>query len=85
MIKLFGWESKAETRIDAARREELELVKQKRLWGLINSNLKYVLILDGPVGIASINPGAVVSSLQLHPTDACIDRRLLSLHGGYEA
>ncbi|KAG8887722.1 hypothetical protein FRB98_009106 [Tulasnella sp. 332] len=54
MIKLFGWEKKAETQIDTKRQEELELVKQKRLWGLINSNLNYILPMLVSIAVFSV-------------------------------
>lgn len=40
MIKMFGWEDKVEKQVNAKRQEELAFVVRKRLYNLINGNLK---------------------------------------------
>ncbi len=40
MIKLFGWEIKAEDQINEKREQELKAIAQKKLFNLINTNVK---------------------------------------------
>lgn len=40
MIKLFGWQVKVEEQIDDKREQELAAIMQKKLYGLINANVK---------------------------------------------
>jgi hypothetical protein len=45
MIKLFGWESQARTRIAEKRDDELKWVKRKIMLNLINMVIQYVLAI----------------------------------------
>lgn len=42
MIKMFGWEQRVEKQVNAKREQELSFVTKKRLFGLINQNVKCV-------------------------------------------
>jgi len=44
MIKLFGWEKKIKSQVEEKREEELKWYKKRQILGLVNSNIKCVVL-----------------------------------------
>ena len=55
MVKLFGWEEKMSERIDQKRREELNAIRKLKMYSLLNSIFKFVIVVSSTFYVTDLH------------------------------